>query len=138
MSTVVCSLGTRDARRGFSPARYGHRCDPETGAAFALDAEADDADREAGMNELWPTQSQDVPASVRGLRAGDDDEDGHDAEANRADEEAPLGGAESESLTGELRAATKTRTLRTCRMTGTSLSKAARRIDDDRAPRPRI
>lgn len=98
------SLGWTDAEARWN--RYSHRCDPKTGAVYELDAEQDDADREAGMNELWPTQSQDFPASVRGLRAGDDDEDGHDAEADRADEEAPLGWAETESLTGELRAGT--------------------------------
>lgn len=95
------SLGWTDAEARWN--RYGHRVDP-TGATYALDAEHDDCDREAGMNELWPTQSQDIPASIRGLRAGDDDEDGHDAEADRSDDEAPLGWAESESLTGDLRA----------------------------------
>lgn len=97
------SLGWTDTEaRG----RYAPRCDSKTGAVYEPDAEQDDSDREVGLNELWDTQSQDIAAHARGTDLPDDDEDGHDAEHDTADAEAQLGWAESESLTGELKAGT--------------------------------
>lgn len=101
--------GDPDLEDGHDAEADGADAEPALGwteqeAKFGRYGVNDPGEAETGWNELYASQSQAADPLARGVGGEDDDEDTHDAEAYRADDEASLGWAESESLTGDLTA----------------------------------